>query len=377
MYAQPIGAVSPELLTLWEGMHDSDGTPFGPFLHPAYVRAVGEVRSGVEVGVVTHEDEVVGFLPFQRSWLGVGGAVGSRLCDMAGAIVRPQVPWDPVAFASAVGLRTLRLPNVPASMSAFGPFQRKGGVAPLLDLSGGFEAYRRSRLDSGSSFISQIERKARKLEREQGPLRFEWHTTDDNVFATLLSWKAAQRIQTGTPNVLHLPWARALLDRLRSLDGDGFGGVVSALYVGDTLAAAHFGIRSRRVLHYWIPAYSEELAPYSPGVVALVELARAAAARGIQRIDLGSGEERYKQRAATGSLDMTLTTVSTSAAFQACTSSLDHARAWSRGSRLGNVVRTVGRRVLQSSYRIRSVLASPEWRVGATLGRVTGSRSTT
>jgi CelD/BcsL family acetyltransferase involved in cellulose biosynthesis len=344
-------------------------------MHPSYVRAVGEVRAGVEVGIITENDKTVGFLPYQRSWLGVGGAVGSRLCDVAGALVRPGVQWDPVTFASAVGLRTLRLPNVPASVADLGPFQRDAGSAALMDLSGGFEAYRRSRLESGSSFMSQLERKARKLERECGPIRFEWHTTDDRVFATLLSWKAAQREQTRTPNILHLPWAQALVERLRVQEDDGFGGVLSALWVGDTLAAAHFGIRTQHVLHYWIPAYSEELARYSPGVLALVELARAAAERGIQRIDLGSGEERYKLQAATGSAAMTLTTVSTSAAFRACASTLDHARSWSRGSKLGQVVRNVGRSVLGGSYRVQSALTPSRWRVGATIAQSRWPRS--
>jgi CelD/BcsL family acetyltransferase involved in cellulose biosynthesis len=304
MHAQRVSDVSSELFAAWERLHDADLTHCSPFLHPSYVRAVGDVRADVEVGIISREGEAVGFLPFQRSWPGVGGAVGSRLCDVAGAIVTPGVLWDPVAFASSVGLRTLRLPNVLASMAPFGPFQRAAGAAPFMDLSDGFEAYLRSRLDSGSSFMTQIQRKARKLERELGPVRFEWHTEDDAVFDTLLSWKAAQRKQTKTPNILHLPWARELLERLRGRRGDDFGGVLSALYVGDTLAAAHFGIRTRRVLHYWIPAYNEELARYSPGVIALVELARAGAEQGIRRIDLGRGEERYKLQAATGSVDM-------------------------------------------------------------------------
>src|SRR5690606_28472796 len=104
------------------------------------------------------------------------------------------------------------------------------------------------------------------------------------------------------PNILHLPWARQLVEHLRTIEGERFAGVLSALYVGDTLAAAHFGIRTRRVLHYWIPAYNHELSRYSPGLLALVELARAASERGIERIDLGTGEERYKLRAATGAM---------------------------------------------------------------------------
>jgi len=375
MRAEPVDHLSPELFDLWEGMHDADGGPSGPFLHPAYVRAAAGVRAGVEVGIITERDEIVGFLPFRRSLLGVGGPVGSRLCDVAGALIRPFAAWDPVSFIRAARLRTLRLPNVPCSSGAFARFQRGDAEAPVMDLSGGFEAYRASRLASGSSFLSQLERKARKLEREQGPLRFEWHTTNDGVFATLLRWKAAQRRQTRTPDVLRLPWARALLERVRRQESAGFAGVLSAFYAGDTLAAVHFGMRTRHVLHYWVPAYSEELARYSPGVLALVELARAAAERGIQRIDLGSGDERYKLQAATGSVAMKSTTVSTSPAARACANTLDRARAWSRSSRVGKVLRTAGRSLVRGSYLVQSVREASKWRADATLGGDGGPRS--
>lgn len=356
MYAQPVEALSSEHLARWHDLHDAGGGSSSPFLHPTYARIAAEVRGDVEVGVVTSGDDVIGFVPFQRSILDVGGPVGSRLCDMAGAVAAPLAPWDPQALARAAGLKTLRLPNVPTSTNAFAPFQKERSEAPLLDLSNGFDAYRRASLDSGSSFMKQLERKARKLEREVGPWRFVWHTEDDEVFDKLLAWKDAQRRATRTPNVLRLPWAQALVRLLRRESGERFGGVLSALYVGDTLAAAHFGLRTKNVMHYWIPAYNADLGAYSPGLLALVELARASAQRGIERIDLGSGEERYKRRAATGALSMGVATINTSAAFQAFSDSMDQLRAWSRASRLGEVVRATGRSVMRGSYLLRSML---------------------
>src|SRR5690606_11285430 len=160
---------------------------------PSYAQAVGAVRDGVEVGIITSGGEVVGFLPFQRSVMGIGGPIGSRLCDVAGALVKPGATWPPEAFARAARLRPLRLPNVPTSMPMFETFQRPAGTAPLLDLSDGFETYREASLESGSSFMRQLERKARKLEREVAPWRFEWHTDDDDVFDKLLAWKSSQR----------------------------------------------------------------------------------------------------------------------------------------------------------------------------------------
>jgi CelD/BcsL family acetyltransferase involved in cellulose biosynthesis len=66
------------------------------------------------------------------------------------------------------------------------------------------------------------------------------------------------------------------------------------------LVAAHFGIRSRRIWHWWFPAYDREFARYSPGLILLVEMMRAAEGLGLERIDLGRGEALYKRRLMTG-----------------------------------------------------------------------------
>ncbi len=359
-YVASVRHLSTRLLDRWEELHAAEDGCLGPFLHPAYARAAADVRDDIEVAVLERDGEPAVFLPFQRMLPGMGGPVGGRLCDLAGAVARPDAVWNPEELVRVAGLKALRLPNVPARISAFADGARPEDGAPVLDLRGGFEAYRRASLDSGSSYFRQVERKARKLEREVGPWRFEWQTGErDRVFETLLRWKEAQRRQTRTPNVLQLAWARALVERLRHTRTPGFEGVLSALWVGDTLAAAHFGLATSRVLHYWIPAYNVDLASYSPGLLALVELARAAAARGIGRIDLGCGEERYKQRAATGTIDMTVAMVHTSPAYRVASQAYEHVRTWSRASRWGGALRGAGRVLRRGTYRIQATFTPP------------------
>lgn len=53
-------------------------------------------------------------------------------------------------------------------------------------------------------------------------------------------------------------------------------------------------------LHWWIPSYNPAYSAYSPGARFLLELAGAAAEHGINRIDLGKGEERYKSSVRSG-----------------------------------------------------------------------------
>jgi len=90
------------------------------------------------------------------------------------------------------------------------------------------------------------------------------------------------------------------LHRLLHTRDEGFGGLLSTLHAGPNLIAAHFGIRSDSVLHWWFPVYAAEHARLAPGWMLLRELVIAAPALGIDRIDLGRGDDEYKRRAKTG-----------------------------------------------------------------------------
>ena len=131
-------------------------------------------------------------------------------------------------------------------------------------------------------------------------MRFEFHADDDRVFQTLLDWKSRQYRRAKHTDILAFRWVVELLDRIRHHQDKAFAGVLSALYFGDRLAAVHLGMRSRNVLHYWLPAYDEELARHGPGLICLLEIIKAAASRGIGRIDLGKGLEPYKTQFMTG-----------------------------------------------------------------------------
>jgi CelD/BcsL family acetyltransferase involved in cellulose biosynthesis len=356
MYTTRIGQLSPDLLTLWLELLDSCRSPVGPLLHPDYVRAVDVVRDDVEVGVLEEDGEVKGFLPFQRGKLGIARPVGGRLCDQSGAILRAGATWNPREFVRAAGLRAIRLPNAPIGDASLRPYQDRPIQTTTMDFPDGFEAYRRERRESGSKLMHQIDRRVRKGEREVGPMRFVWHTDDDDVFTRLLEWKAKQRRATGTPNVFDLPWARALVEHLRTVRTDDFEGLLSAVYFGDQLAAAHFGVRWGKIIHYWVPAYAEEMRQYSPGLACLMGVAREASVRGVVRIDLGVGGQRFKQRAGTRWQEVATATVSADPAVGAMLSTADGVRAWARRSRVSGVLHTTRRAVTRGSYLARSLL---------------------
>jgi CelD/BcsL family acetyltransferase involved in cellulose biosynthesis len=82
----------------------------------------------------------------------------------------------------------------------------------------------------------------------------------------------------------------------------GCTGTLSVLRAGGRPVAAHFGLRSERVLSYWFPAYDPNLARYTAGLGLLLRMAEESAGLGIRQIDLGRGQQRYKDEFATGEL---------------------------------------------------------------------------
>jgi CelD/BcsL family acetyltransferase involved in cellulose biosynthesis len=90
------------------------------------------------------------------------------------------------------------------------------------------------------------------------------------------------------------PWTRELIEHIAQAKEPHFAGALSALYAGDELVAAHFGMYSERAWHWWFPVYEHAFAKYSPGALLLLRVAEEAAGRGLELLDLGKGDDAYK-----------------------------------------------------------------------------------
>src|SRR5437762_3430074 len=130
----------------------------------------------------------------------------------------------------------------------------------------------------GSHTLGRLAKRLRRLERDHGPARFEAHVTERAALDTLLSWKSAQYGRTGMADLLARPWFREVTEAAAYTQEEGFAGMLSVLYAGDRLVAAHLGLRSDTVWHYWLPAHDVDpaLAPCSPGLLLIVAMARHA-----------------------------------------------------------------------------------------------------
>ncbi len=296
----PALALTPAHRAAWTDVVRTTPSLASPFLAPEFTLCAAATRDDVEVAVLSERGAPVGFLPFQRTRRGVGVPVAGVMSDFQAVVIRQEAAWQGEALVRACGLRAWRFDHLLADQHPLLRFHWATAASPYVDLSGGFEAWRQRHRALGAREVENLLYKERKAARTVGPVRFEVHTDDDEVFEALLRWKGRQYQETGAPDLTASPWVVRFLDHIRRERGPTFQGMLSALYLGDRLAAVHLGMRTPTVWHWWIPAYDPELAAASPGRVCLLALLRAAAASGAVRFDFGRGSEPYKYHLASG-----------------------------------------------------------------------------
>ena len=288
------GDLDDELLGIWRSLRAGNSDLHSPFFCPEFTLAVSRVRLDVEVGVLQRDGAVIGFLPFQRGRRGQGRPVAFGLSDFHGLVAGHDEMIDVKAMLSGCGLRSFSFNHLPASQAQFDELATTH-VSPFIDVSGGAAAWLAARRKAEPKRFDDLRRSKRRLS-EVGDVRYERHVDDAAVLDTLLRWKSAQYRRTGVPDGFTIGWTVELLRDLHRTRTPGFGGQLSALWVGDELAAVHMGIANQETWHYWFPSYSERFAPRSPGLLLLLEMAMDAGSTGVGRIDLGTGTAHYKSQ---------------------------------------------------------------------------------
>jgi CelD/BcsL family acetyltransferase involved in cellulose biosynthesis len=276
----------------WRALQRAHPSLSSPYFSWQFTLAAAAVRRDVRIAVLEEDGDIVGFFPFQHR-LGAGEPAGGRLSDRHGVIAAPGTRWDWRELLRGARLSYWQFHHLEAWQRPPAPVVH--ATSPGLDLSDGFEAWLQRKRQKGSS-LARMGGRIRKLEREVGPLRFELHSRDRGAFETVVQLKSEQCRRTGQLDFFALGWTLALVERIRDLDDEDFGGRLSTLHAGDTLVAAHFGMHTPETWHWWFPVYSAEHATHSPGSLLLMEAARGAAAQGHVLLDLGRGDELYKTR---------------------------------------------------------------------------------
>lgn len=292
------GALTEDHIETWRRIQDRRHELQGPYFCPEFIQLAAEARPGVRVAVLTDGGETIGFFPFWQE-NGVAHPVVGALTDFQGLIIDPDAVGptgiDPEDLLERCGLKRWHYDHLLVAQTWFSQGHENVAPSPVMDVSSGFEAYDQERRANAGSRYKDLGRRRRRMERELGPIRFEAHTDDPEVFEQLLVWKSEQFVQTGLEDPFLTPWIRTLVESVHRTRGEYFSGALSALYAGDRLVAAHLGMHSRHAWHYWFPSYDHEHAKLSPGFLLLLAIAEAAAEAGMHTVDLGRGEDAYKQ----------------------------------------------------------------------------------
>jgi len=281
-------------LAAWSALQRADNAVDNPTFCPEFTQILAETRNDVEVAVLREGDRFVGFFPFHRTRRNVGLPIGWLLTDMHGFVADREVEWDPMRVVSECGLSAWRFDHLVASQQPFAPYIKAVEDAPYMDLREGYDAYVAGLRARGCSSIKRARSKARKVERELGPLRLELVDRDPTAFDAVIRWKRQQIADMHAVDMYASEWVIETLRAACRTETEGFAGMVSSLYAGDHLIAAQIGMRSHQVMSAWIPTLNPEFKKFSPGLLFHLELAKHVAPLGIRRVDLGRGQNQLK-----------------------------------------------------------------------------------
>ena len=287
----------------WAAIQAESTVFANPFFCPEFTRAVAAVRDDVRVAILhcgSGCDGVpVGFFPFHDSGDGSAEPIGGRICDYQGVIVREGAAWSAEELFRCCGIRRWPFRHLLACQAEFQAWHAVSSRSIRINLSRGFDAWAEEIRARGSRIVSKCERLGWKLERHVGPLRFEPQNVCPGELERLMACKSSQYIRTGKSDRFEVPWIREVLQAVLATREPRFSGMLSTLSADGETIAAHFGMRSGSVWHYWFPCYNRRFAAWSPGLILLLRIAKTAPELGIQAIDLGAGEAEYKHRLTT------------------------------------------------------------------------------
>lgn len=288
--------LTPVHVETWRRLQREAGL-LSPFLSPdwarALVRSEGPDRVRCKVVVVHQDDAPAGYMAV-RLRRGVASPPGAPMCDYQALVARAGLRVDPRALLQALHAGRLDFDALLEGEPNFAPFARGSSLAHVVDLKGGVEAWAAGRASGGSDFLKDGLKKRRKLEREQGPVRFVAGSASRADFDTLIAWKRARWRSTGQTDLFDAGWPLQVLEDLFQADDGAFGAKLFTLHAGGRLAAAHLALCAEGVVHAWFIAHDDRFARYSPGVLLLLDMIDWAPKAGISEIDLGPGESRFK-----------------------------------------------------------------------------------
>ncbi|OYP31145.1 MULTISPECIES: GNAT family N-acetyltransferase [Rhodopirellula] len=294
----PFDKVTATELDHWRALRETDSNYQSPFFAVEFAQAVHHSRLDVDVAIVRRRHDPIAFLPLHRKGKHAY-PVGRFLNDAHQLIKAPDENLGLTWLVTKLGLTAFHfhaligepLDRLPAwtCQQQVRSFRCDIGDQP--------DEYLAS-LCSRHNTVRRQSQKTRKLAREVGPVTFEFDCRCHDNLRQAINLKREQYQRTHTLDLFATPWTVKLIESLfhRPTDSRGPRGILSTLFAGDQMVAAHFGLWEADRLHYWFPAYDPAFSKYSPGTALFVSILQQAGQHRVRCIDMGYGEQPYKRK---------------------------------------------------------------------------------
>lgn len=270
-----------------------------PLNDPQYIDDLGAAGLDIEILVGKQNNNPLVFIPFQRLPGNRAVSPAIPITDCSQISCAPNLRFSPCELLNQVGIRSLAFDHL-FEQEAFecARYVYAEDCCYLIDLKNGFQEYRNALRVKSRNLLSEIGRKTKKLEREQGDVRFRMNVPDNQLVRQLLDWKIAELNRKRFSHALDQDWVgRFIRKHLQSTDSC-CNGLLSVLYAADVPVAMQLGTRGYGVVNSWIPVINPAYARYSPALVMFHKMAFEAANSGIRTIILGRGVNQTKRRIA-------------------------------------------------------------------------------
>ena len=295
------GQLTGEIAAAWNRMRVEQPQKESPYFSIEFTQAVAAIRDDVQIAVFRDaEGEIEALLPFQKTSATLLEPIGGRLNDVHGILGGRNLSAKQIlAGLESIGIRSASFHAAADFHGTNDRFQFRELQTHHLDLSEGWEAYYKW-AKKNSSTIKRHGQKSRAMARKFGEIRFEFRNADPAVLEELIALKRAKYQRTKTFDILSVEWAADLLRHIHEIQTDEFSGILSTLHAGDRLVAAHFGMLTDQMLHYWFPTFDIEFNQFSPGTELLLRVAKECCDRNLDKLDLGFGDDDYKFKFSNG-----------------------------------------------------------------------------
>lgn len=282
-------------VALWRAFQTSGPGLAHPFLSPEFVMVFGQHHTNVRVAVIEQHGKVVGFFPFESRRAYVARCLGQGLADAQGIVHAPNVEIDLQSLMKACCISVLEFDHLIGYQGAQLGHNSVLQPASFVDVSMDWDSWLDAKRAQHFRRIRTGLQKRRKLEREIGELRFDPDSRDESLLHLLMKWKSFQYRRTGRSDRFARPSLCRVVEDCFAQRSENFSSRLSVLYAGDQVANVGFSLLNNGVLSCWFIAYNTQLARYSPGFVAMLEMIHVLTGDPeVSRFDLGRDDAQYK-----------------------------------------------------------------------------------